>query len=63
MYVNGCDEAGKEAMGTCVGVILEEDIVRFLTDLGREVAKSGLCYDGFVRKYPDALMRIASNYI
>ena len=44
-YAGGDDRQGNETMGKEVGVILENDIPVFLTELGKAVEESGLSFD------------------
>ena len=63
VYENGCETAGKEAMGTEIGVMLEDEIPQFFVELGRAVEETGLTYAGFRREYPDKFMEIVAKYI
>lgn len=63
LYVNGCEEQGKEAMGREVGVILEEKIPEFLVKLGQAVAQSGLGFMEWNEKNPEAVDQIAAEYV
>ena len=49
-------------MGIQAGVILEENIVPFIQELGREVDESGLGYDEWSKQNPEGLDEIASRY-
>ena len=44
-YAGGDDRQGNETMGKEVGVMLENDIPVFLTELGKAVEESGLSFD------------------
>ena len=63
VYESGCDEAGKEAMGTELGVMLEDDIPEFFVELGHAVEETGLNYEEFRKQYPEKLAEVAEKYI
>lgn len=63
LYVNGCELQGKEQFGRPIGTILEKDIPKFLVDLGKTVAASGLDYDAWSAQNPDGIDQAAADYI
>lgn len=63
LYINGKERQGCECMGREIGTILEENIPQFLTALGREAAASGMNYEAWNEKYPEALEQIAAQYL
>ena len=63
LYVNGCDEQGREAMGRELGVILESRVPEFLVKLGRTVADSGLTYAAWAAKDPAAIDAVAAEFL
>ncbi|KAI4444955.1 hypothetical protein C823_007977 [Eubacterium plexicaudatum ASF492] len=50
LYVNGCEQQGKEVMGTEVGTIQADRIPEFLVKLGNTVAESGLDFNTWNEK-------------
>lgn len=62
LYVNGCEQQGKEAMGREVGAILENRIPEFLIKIGKTVAESGLPFDAWKAKYPEKFDQIAAEF-
>lgn len=63
LYVNGCEQQGKEAMGREIGTILETKIPEFLVKLGKTVAESGLAFDEWNAKNKNALDEAAAEYV
>lgn len=63
LYVNGCEYQGQETMGRELGVILETKIPEFLVKLGKAVTESGMDYENWRIKNPDALEQIAAEYV
>ncbi|MDE6887359.1 MAG: nitrite/sulfite reductase [Eubacterium sp.] len=63
LYVNGCEQQGKEAMGREIGAILETDIPKFLVKLGHTVAQSGLSFADWKKGNENAFEQIAAEYI
>ena len=62
LYVNGCDEQGRETMGREAGTILETKIPEFLVKLGRAAAESGMDFEHWNKENPGALDAIAAEY-
>ncbi len=62
LYVNGCEQQGKEAMGHEVGAILENQIPEFLVKIGKTVAESGLSFDVWNEKNPEKFDQIAAEF-
>ncbi len=63
LYINGCEQQGKEEMGREVGVILEAKIPEFLVKLGQTVSKSGLTFVEWNEKNPGAIDLLAAEYV
>lgn len=63
LFVNGSDRQGAEAMGRELGVMLESDIPKFLVELGRSVAASGMDYTAWNAANPDELENMAQKYL
>lgn len=63
VYENGCETLGKEAFGTELGVMLEDEIPEFFAELGHAVSALGIDYETFTAKHHDAFMDIVRNYI
>ncbi|MCI9217284.1 nitrite/sulfite reductase [Lachnospiraceae bacterium 42-17] len=63
LTVNGNDEEGKERFGEQVGTILETDIPAFLKELGEEIAKSGLTFEGWYKEHKERFREIAKPYV
>ncbi len=62
LYVNGCEQQGKEAMGREVGAILETRIPPFLVKIGKTVAESGLTFDAWMEKNTEKFDQIAAEF-
>ncbi len=63
LYVNGEERQGEERMGREVGIVLEEDIPKFLVKLGQTVEKSGEKFDSWSGHNPQGLEEIAGSYL
>lgn len=63
LYVNGCEEQGRETMGRELGAIAQQDIPEFLVSLGKTVAKSGMDFTSWNAADPEAIERAAANYV
>lgn len=63
LTVNGCDEQGKEVFGKEVGVIFETEVPKFLVELGKVVAASGLTFTEWNAQNPDGIEKVAAAYI
>ncbi|MCI8743587.1 MAG: nitrite/sulfite reductase [Lachnospiraceae bacterium] len=63
VYVHGREEQGQEAFGRELGVMLTERIPEFLTALGKAVQETGMDYEAWNRKNPQALERLAADYL
>lgn len=63
LFVGGCDQQGKEAMGRELGAILESKIPAFLVELGKTVAASGMDFAAWRESDPDGIDRIAAPYL
>lgn len=62
LYVNGCEQQGKEAMGREAGTILADRIPEFLVKLGQIVADSGLEFSEWNKKNKYELDKIAAEF-
>lgn len=63
LFVGGCDQQGKEAMGRELGAILESKIPAFLVELGKAVAASGMDFAAWRESDPEGIDRIAAPYL
>ncbi|WP_346704565.1 nitrite/sulfite reductase [uncultured Agathobaculum sp.] len=63
LFVGGCDQQGKEAMGRELGAILESKIPAFLVELGKTVATSGMDFAAWRESDPEGIDRIAAPYL
>lgn len=63
LFVGGCDQQGKEAMGRELGAILESKIPAFLVELGKTVAASGMDFAAWRESDPEGIDRIAAPYL
>lgn len=63
LFVGGNEHQGEEAMGRELGTILESKIPEFLVKLGQAVAESGMDYAAWSSGNPDAVDKIAAEYI
>lgn len=62
-FLGGEERQGEETMGRELGVMLEEKIPAFLVELGRTVAASGMDFSAWYQAEPDALERLAVDYL
>ncbi len=62
VFEGGCETQEKEAFGTDLGIITEEDIPAFLVELGNAVASRGMDYGEFVSKHRDIFLQITEKY-
>ena len=63
LFVGGCDQQGKEAMGRELGAILESKIPAFLVELGKTVAASSMDFAAWRESDPEGIDRIAAPYL
>lgn len=63
VYEKGCEALGKEAFGTDLGVMLQDEIPEFFAELGTAITAAGTTYDAFVEHNRDAFMAIVEKYI
>ncbi len=63
LFIDGCDTQDASQMGTEIGSMPEEVIDDFIVDLGKTVSASGMSYDEWHQKDPDALKEIAQKYM
>lgn len=62
LYVNGCEQQGKEMMGIELGTIQADRIPEFLVKLGKTVAESGLEFYEWNEKNKSSLNELAMEY-
>ena len=63
IYLNGSEEAGKEAMGEELGVMTTEDIPKFFVELGKTISDSCMDYEKYFASNCDNIRQIAQKYI
>lgn len=63
LYLNGCEEQGKEKMGEELGTILESQIPEFLAALGKTVADASLSFTQWNLENPDGVRTVAAPFI
>lgn len=60
---DGSERQGKEILAKEEGAILETEIPKFLVELGKKVAETGLSYEKWRKAYPGELEKIAAPYL
>ena len=63
LNVDGCELQGSESLGRELGAILDEDIPKFLVEVGQTVAKTGMDFDRWYEKNAQAFAQMAQKYI
>lgn len=63
LYVNGCEQQGKEKMGEELGMILESQIPDFLIELGKTVQASGKDFYTWRSTTENGIESVAEKYI
>ncbi|MGN0205457.1 MAG: nitrite/sulfite reductase, partial [Coprococcus sp.] len=63
LYLGGNEHQGKETIGKELGIILENDIPKFLVNLGRTVSESSMDFMSWYKENMDELEEIADKYI
>lgn len=63
LFYHGCDRQGMEQMGKEIGTMLEEDIPRFLVELGNTVKASGMDFAAWAKETPDGVEKAAGPYL
>lgn len=63
VYVDGCEEYGKEEFAGELGVMLATDIPEFLVDVGKRVAELEITYSDYRTHYPGDLEKLAEKYL
>ncbi|BBF43842.1 ferredoxin--sulfite reductase [Lachnospiraceae bacterium KM106-2] len=63
LFENGCDDQGKEHFGEDVGIMVLEDIPKFLIDLGETVTAANTTFYEWVKTHHDDFLAIAKKYI
>ncbi|MGN0106981.1 MAG: nitrite/sulfite reductase [Hominilimicola sp.] len=61
--INGCDKQGQEKFGEEIGVMLAEDIPKFMVELGEAVTASNMSYSEFAEKKAEELDKLIKKYI
>ena len=63
LFLGGASRQGEEAMGRELGAIAQEDVPRFLVELGRAVAESGQDFAAWYGEDPRRVEEIAKAYL
>lgn len=63
VFINGSHIAGKERFGDAVGKMSQDDIPKFLEELGRSVAATGKDYRAWAMENTELLMTIVDKYL
>lgn len=63
LFINGCDLQGQERMGREAGVLDQNDVPRFLVELGNTVASAGMKYAEWYAANPEAIDKIVEKYV
>lgn len=63
MFENGCDYQGSERFATDAGVMVVEDIPKFLIELGQTITAAGSTYDAWIAANHDEFVEIVKKYI
>ena len=61
--INGYDRQGREKFGEELGVMLTEDIPKFMVELGEAVTAAKMSYNEFAEKKSDELNKLIKKYI
>ena len=61
--INGCDKQGQEKFGEDMGVMLSEDIPKFMVELGEAVTAAKMSYNEFADKNAEKLIELIKKYI
>ena len=61
--INGCDRQGQEKFGEELGVMLAEDIPRFMVELGEAVTEANMSYNEFAENNAEKLTELIKKYI
>lgn len=62
IFEGGCDALGKEAFGTDLCVMTEENIPKFLVELGETITDAGMTYDAWIKEHRKDLETLAKKY-
>ena len=62
LFVGGCQELGKAKFGEDVCIMPEENIPKFLIELGERIAKEGLTYESWIAENRNTFIEIAERY-
>lgn len=63
LFINGCDEEGREQLGMEFGTILEKDIPAFLVEVGKASHAYGKGFDCWMKEKKEELEMIGKKYI
>ncbi|MCI8327360.1 MAG: nitrite/sulfite reductase [Lachnospiraceae bacterium] len=62
LFVNGNDTEGEERFGEQLGAILEEEIPKFLKEIGEKVTESGKIFLDWYKEHDEIFKEIAKKY-
>ena len=62
LSVDGCEQQGVENLGRELGPILDQDIPKFLVEVGKTVAASGMDFDSWYAANAETFEAIAKKY-
>ena len=62
VFESGCDTLGEEAFGADLCVMTEENIPKFLVELGQTIENAGMTYDAWIREHRENLRELAETY-
>ena len=58
----GCDRQNQEKMGDLLGVLSEDQVLAFFTELGHEIVESGMTFEAWCEKNPSRFEEMAYPY-
>lgn len=62
VFEGGCDRLGEEAFGEDLCVMTEENIPKFLVELGQKIQAAGMTYNGWILEHQNELIELAERY-
>lgn len=62
VFEGGSDYQGQEHFASEVGVMLTDDIPKFLIELGKAITDAGSTYEKWINEHHDAFLQIAKKY-
>ncbi len=62
LFTGGCAELGKEKFGEELCVMTEENIPKFLIELGHSIANDGETFENWIQKNQEKFLKIAETY-